>query len=85
MMTCDLCHLPAIKILSSRLNSICHSSIFSSIDGDSNENDLLSPLMPRKTTFLKREPKTSWVWNHFKDIPDKKSYSFCLLCNAKDS
>ena len=42
--------------------------------------DLHSPLLPRKIR-LKRRPKSSWVWEHFKVQQADKKNALCLLCS----
>lgn len=69
------------------ISSSCsyRSSISFSVEDDNKENDdLLSPLVPTRISVRrKRRPKTSWVWNHFKDVAGKRSYCFCLLCSKE--
>jgi hypothetical protein len=43
-------------------------------------SDLHSPSLPRKIS-LKRRPKSSWVWEHFKLQQAYTKNALCLLCS----
>lgn len=49
-------------------------------ENDRSFSDLHSPTLPRKIS-VKRKPKSSWVWEHFKAQQTDKKNAFCLLCS----